>query len=108
MHALRTPDETRMIRTVHQAKGAEAAAVFVVLEDEQVGHILRPIPNNEEQRITYVALSRAQDELFIYCPSVEHLHGFEAAGLSTMIVGTQPEAASAKKKRQTRPMSEGR
>jgi DNA helicase II / ATP-dependent DNA helicase PcrA len=89
-HALHTPDETRAIRTIHQAKGAEAPAVFVVLDDGQTGHILQPSANDEEQRITYVALSRAQDYLFIFCPSRERIGGFSALGMDTHELGSPP------------------
>ena len=44
MNALRTPDETRSIRTIHQAKGAESPAVFVVLEDTHIDHVVAPAP----------------------------------------------------------------
>ena len=71
LSSIRTPEETRLIRTIHQAKGSEADAVFVILENDAADHILNPIADDEEHQITYVALSRARNELFIYCPDNE-------------------------------------
>jgi DNA helicase-2/ATP-dependent DNA helicase PcrA len=85
--AVQTTDDTRLIRTVHQAKGAEAPAVFLVLDQEQEDHILRPVADDEEQRITYVALSRAKDNLFAFCPSPKRLVEFAALGLTTHDLG---------------------
>lgn len=85
--ALRTPDETRSIRTIHQAKGAEAPAVFVVLESSHIDHVVAAAPNQEAQRIVYVALSRAQDHLFLYCPTPKRLPEFSALGMTLVTVG---------------------
>jgi len=74
--ALRMREPIGTNRVIHQAKGAEADAVFVILGEEQLDHILAPMPNNEEQRITYVALSRACDNLSLYCPKTERLTDF--------------------------------
>lgn len=74
--ALRTLDPVGTTRVIHQAKGAEADAVFVILEEEHLDHILSPTPNNEEQRTTYVALSRARDNLSLFCPKPERLADF--------------------------------
>lgn len=99
--ALKTPDETRMTRTIHQAKGTESSAVFVILDDGQAKHILTPTAGDEEQRVTYVALSRARDNLCIYCPKIDLLPEFAAIGATTMVLGTPP----APKKRATRKAS---
>ncbi len=83
---IRTPEETRVVRTVHQAKGAEAEAVFVVLEDEQIDHILNPGQSSEEQRITYVAVSRARDRLYLFSNQKDCLQEFENVGFETMVM----------------------
>ena len=67
---LRLPDETRATRTIHQAKSAEFSNVLVSLDKEGLNHILDPKKkrdgaNAEEKRVTYVAISRARDRLFI-------------------------------------------
>ena len=93
-----------MTRTIHQAKGAEAPSVFVVLGIEQLDHILRPIsaPTDDEPRITYVAVSRARDRLFLYSPASERLHEFEAMGLTTMVIGTSPTPPARKQHKSRR------
>ncbi len=69
-----TFNESRSIRTIHQAKGAQFKNLLVSFNHidsqratEQLRHILNPqnFANSEERRITYVALSRAIDNLFI-------------------------------------------
>lgn len=82
IHCIKTADETRLTRTIHQAKGGEAEAVFVVLDDGEAEHILIPQAGEEEHRITYVALSRAKSELFIYCPEPSFHDRFAALGLN--------------------------
>ena len=99
---LKTPDETRLTRTIHQAKGGEAEAVFVVLDAGEADHILNPAVGHEEHRITYVALSRAKCELFIYCPETELKDDFESLGLTTLVHG-EPSSGAAKRKRATTP-----
>lgn len=101
-HSLPTPDETRPIRTIHQAKGAQAPAVFVVLDDGHADHLLNPTANDEEQRITYVALSRAEDYLFVFCPDQPRLAEFAMLGMTTHEVGSPPAPASPSRGRRRR------
>jgi len=74
-----TSNESRLVRTIHQTKGAQFNNVLVSfnhIEREkatvQLGYILNPqnFADSEERRITYVALSRAIDRLFISVPSL--------------------------------------
>jgi DNA helicase-2/ATP-dependent DNA helicase PcrA len=72
---LENKDEVRDIRTIHKAKGTEADCVLVCLHsprgDHRLRHITAPtIPSDEEQRLTYVALSRARDALFLAVPEL--------------------------------------
>lgn len=73
---LRLPDETRLVRTIHQAKSAEFDNVLVSLRNQkQLGHLLNTRKKNgkseaEEKRITYVALSRARNNLLISIPEL--------------------------------------
>jgi len=65
-------DESREVRSIHQAKGAEADIVCVYLANpEQVSHLVgtKKGANDEERRITYVALSRAKNKLILCVPS---------------------------------------
>lgn len=77
---VRTSEESRQTRTIHQSKGCEADACFVVLTDESIDHLTKPDSSNSEQHITYVAISRARDELIVYCPLDERVPELEAIG----------------------------
>ncbi len=77
---VRTSEELRQTRTIHQAKGCESDACFVVLTDEAIDHLINPDSSNPEQHITYVAISRARDELIVYCPFDERVPELEAIG----------------------------
>lgn len=72
-------NESRIIRTIHQAKGAQFKNLLVSFNhmdsakaSEQLNHILSPnsFANSEEKRITYVSLSRAEDRLFLSMPEI--------------------------------------
>jgi DNA helicase-2/ATP-dependent DNA helicase PcrA len=71
-------EEVREVRTIHQAKATEHKTVLVCLEGRndgdtqiRINHILNPTtPSDEEQRITYVAISRARDRLFLAVPKL--------------------------------------
>lgn len=71
-------EEVRDARTIHKAKGTERPNVLVCLHgrnddetQERLNHILHPATaSNEEQRVSYVALSRARDRLFLAAPTI--------------------------------------
>ena len=73
---VRPSEETRSVRTIHKAKSAEWDNVLVwFAEAARIGHILDPFgkvspEEREERRVTYVALSRAQERLFIVVPKL--------------------------------------
>ncbi len=57
--------------TIHQAKGAGFRNVLVILENENyLNFLLHPDLTDEEHRVYYVALSRAEQGLFINVPSL--------------------------------------
>ncbi len=76
--SLTSGEEVRDARTIHQAKGTERRNVLVCLNgrnevetEEHLSHILHPkAASDEEQRITYVAISRARDRLFLATPTL--------------------------------------
>ena len=68
-------DEVRDVRTIHKAKGTEEDCVLACLHSPRGDHRLRHLttpttPSDEEQRLTYVALSRARDTLFLAVPEL--------------------------------------
>lgn len=63
--------DTSAQRTVHKAKGDEFDNVFVVFKEEYaLNLLLNPNMNNEQNRVYYVAMSRARDRLFLTVPSL--------------------------------------
>lgn len=59
-------------KTIHKAKGDEFHNVLVILKDESdLGFLLNSnLTDKEEQRICYVAISRAMERLYINIPSL--------------------------------------
>ena len=74
--AVHPEEEMRDVRTIHQAKSAEWPNVMVWFTDpNRLTHFFEPvgscdIEEQEERRITYVALSRARDRLYVVVPDV--------------------------------------
>ena len=65
-------EEVRHVRTIHKAKGSEGDNIAVYFEDAaRVRHITHPLAAlaDEDKRLTYVALSRARDRLFLCIPA---------------------------------------
>ncbi|MQP29815.1 AAA family ATPase [Sphingobacterium faecium] len=64
-------DEVSNCKTIHKAKGDEFDNVFVTMvATSDVGYLISPNLSVEEQRVRYVALSRAKDRLFINVPNL--------------------------------------
>lgn len=67
-------DEALILTTIHQAKGLEWKIVFVLgLVDGQFPHykvFASPMELEEERRLFYVAVTRAQDELYLTYPVI--------------------------------------
>lgn len=70
-------DDDSLHRTIHKAKGDEFDNVLVIIKDKnnkvfdeenELSILLSPDLDNEEQRVYYVALSRAKKRLFINVP----------------------------------------
>lgn len=66
------PEDSSDHRTIHKAKGDEFNNVLLVLKkEEDLAFILKHDLEKEEQRIAYVAISRAQERLFISVPTLK-------------------------------------
>ena len=74
---VKVPEDMSQHKTIHKAKGDEFDNVMLVLKDEKdLEFILHPnidVNSNagEEQRINYVAVSRAKNRLFISVPTLK-------------------------------------
>jgi DNA helicase-2/ATP-dependent DNA helicase PcrA len=72
---IQTDNETERVTlsTIHQAKGLEWRAVFIIWMTEGMFPSSRSIPYldaiEEERRLFYVAITRAEDELYLTCPA---------------------------------------
>jgi DNA helicase-2/ATP-dependent DNA helicase PcrA len=64
------PDEMLTLSTVHQAKGVEWRAVFVIWLAEGRFPSFRMDDEEEERRLFYVAVTRARDRLFLIRPEI--------------------------------------
>jgi DNA helicase-2/ATP-dependent DNA helicase PcrA len=64
------PDEMVTLSTVHQAKGIEWRAVFVIWLAEGRFPSFRMDDEEEERRLFYVAVTRARDRLFLVRPKI--------------------------------------
>ncbi len=64
------PDEMVTLSTVHQAKGIEWRAVFVIWLAEGRFPSFRMDDEEEERRLFYVAVTRARDRLFLIRPEI--------------------------------------
>jgi DNA helicase-2/ATP-dependent DNA helicase PcrA len=92
-------DDTREAKTIHKAKGAEFETVLLCLPDEEdVDKIFMPkakqqedVTELEEQRIAYVGISRARDNLYISIPTLssERKRAIEDKKLPIQIVDLQ-------------------
>lgn len=58
------------VSTVHRAKGLEYAVVFIVGMSQGIFPLREKVP--EEDRIAYVAITRAKDELWMTRPAIDY------------------------------------
>lgn len=87
--SVRLQEEVRHVRTIHQAKGSEGDNIAVYFEDaDRVRHITHPstAPANEKERLTYVALSRARDRLFLCIPTEVAINADELNALDLRVI----------------------
>jgi DNA helicase-2/ATP-dependent DNA helicase PcrA len=96
---LTNTEEVRDARTIHQAKGTERPSVLACLEGRddnetqtQINHILNPaMPSDEQQRVTYVAISRARDQLFLAAPTLTMTQEQQASELGIVVTRLDTE-----------------
>jgi DNA helicase-2/ATP-dependent DNA helicase PcrA len=87
--SVRLREEVRHVRTIHQAKGSEGDNIAVYFEDsDRVRHITHPsiAMSDEEKRLTYVALSRARDRLFLCIPKDASINTVELNDLNLRVI----------------------
>jgi DNA helicase-2/ATP-dependent DNA helicase PcrA len=94
--SLRSQEEMRDVRTIHQAKGDEFTHVLVCLQDEKqlIGFLTTPEPTKEEHRLFYVAASRAKDGLFFCVPTLAQEARIQLRTMGILTVGGESEQPS--------------
>ena len=93
---IRYNDDDSLHRTIHKAKGDEFNNVLVVLKDNsssfnqetKLSFLLSPDLDKEEHRVYYVALSRAQERLFVNVPELsdDNISKLEAVGFDAKVL----------------------
>ncbi|HAT4182966.1 ATP-dependent helicase [Clostridium perfringens] len=70
--AIKLNDESSFSKTIHKSKGDEFENVLVVIDEKErdLDFLLNPNKNKEDNRIYYVAFSRAKKRLFINIPKL--------------------------------------
>lgn len=80
--------------TIHSAKGLEGRRIFVPQAQYGMYPFVRSMGSDaeieEERRILYVALTRAQDELLLSSGD-DGYHGFQTAGVATFFLEDVPK-----------------
>jgi DNA helicase II / ATP-dependent DNA helicase PcrA len=102
--SVRLQEEVRHVRTIHQAKGSEGDNVAVYFEDaDRVRHITHSstAPSDEEKRLTYVALSRARDRLFLCIPANVVINTEELTALDLHVIDLREGEAKRGRSRET-------
>ncbi|OAB33756.1 DNA helicase UvrD [Paenibacillus macquariensis subsp. macquariensis] len=80
-------DDKSKHKTIHKSKGDEFDNVLLVLESsDELDFFIKPnLKNNEEHRISYVALSRARERVFINVPFIDETIQSKLEGLFEII-----------------------
>ena len=101
----RSPEEqnnTVRLTTVHQAKGLEFPVVFIIGLAEGLFPLKRALEEGtleEERRLFYVGVTRAKDELYLYCPrSIERHWDVIDLELCSFLEKTNPDCYEFSKK----------
>ncbi len=84
-----------ILMTLHSAKGLEFPVVFLIGMEEGVFPHSRALEDNEEleeeRRLAYVGITRAERELFLTCASMRTLYGRTAANAPSRFLKEIPD-----------------
>ncbi len=71
------PNNTVSLLTIHKAKGLEFEVVFVIGFNEGIlpGYLKKGAELEEERRLGYVAITRAKQQLYLYCSIIHFVNG---------------------------------
>ena len=93
--------DAAVLMTVHSAKGLEFPAVIIPGMEETVFpsamSLDDPAEMEEERRLAYVAITRAKENLYIFCSESRLLYGKTQFNRPSRFVGDIPESVSEKR-----------
>lgn len=86
--------EAVVLMTMHSAKGLEFPIVFIVGMEEGIFPHSRSLMDNEEmeeeRRIAYVGITRAEDELYLTCTRMRTLYGRTSTNAPSRFISEIP------------------
>jgi DNA helicase-2/ATP-dependent DNA helicase PcrA len=90
------PQDAVVLMTMHSAKGLEFPVVFIVGMEEGIFPSGRSIGDDEEieeeRRLAYVGITRAEEQLFLTCARMRLLYGRTNANAPSRFLKEIPEA----------------
>jgi DNA helicase-2/ATP-dependent DNA helicase PcrA len=92
--SLRDDEPLATLMTLHNAKGLEFDAVFIIGCEEGVFPHSRSMDEGnleEERRLCYVGVTRARERLYLTCARRRNLHGDRGFNLPSRFLGEIPE-----------------
>lgn len=89
------PQDAVVLMTMHSAKGLEFPIVFIVGMEENIFPSSRSLMDEEEleeeRRLAYVGITRAERELFLTCAQMRMLYGRTSANMPSRFLNEIPE-----------------
>ncbi|GBF81508.1 DNA helicase PcrA [Aphanothece sacrum] len=112
LDGLKEGQEKVSLMTLHSAKGLEFPVVFLVgLEQGLLPHnrsLSDPLSLEEERRLCYVGITRAQEQLFLTCARERFVWGFKEAKLPSQFLSELPQELLSSNIKLTRSKSPGK
>lgn len=95
MDKLKDQEHAATLMTVHSSKGLEFPIVFIIgMEEGLFPHsrsLFEPTELEEERRLCYVALTRAQRQIFLTYAKYRNIFGSTQANIPSRFIGEIPE-----------------
>lgn len=89
------PQDAVVLMTMHSAKGLEFPIVFIAGMEEGIFPSSRSLMDDEEleeeRRLAYVGITRAERELFLTCAQMRMLYGRTSANMPSRFLNEIPE-----------------
>jgi len=93
------PNDAVVLMTMHSAKGLEFPIVFIIGMEETVFPHSRALNDNEEleeeRRLAYVGITRAEKRLYLTCARMRTLFGRTSSNMPSRFLGEIPDSVKA-------------